>query len=631
MITQVYKRKLSAILSADVKGYSRLMGEDEVATVRTITAYRELVATLIQKHHGRVVDSPGDNILADFVSVVDAVQCAVDIQKEITDRNTELPEERKMEFRIGVNLGDVIEDGARIYGDGVNIAARVESLADASGISISGTTYDQVKNKLDLGYEYLGEQVVKNIPEPVRVYRILMHPGTAGSLVYRHRKDDPRHRRRATVIALFVLLVGVGAFAVWKFYPRESAPPLEIVSEERKVSPLSEKPSIAVLPFDNLSGDPEQEYFSDGITEDLITDLSKISGLFVIARNSVFTYKGRAVKIEEVGRELGVRYVLEGSVRKANDRVRITAQLVDATTEGHLWAERYDRDLKDIFALQDEVTHKIVAALAVKLTEGEQMRLVRKYTDNMEAYDSVLKGKEYKYRYTKDTNVQARQMYERAIELDPEFAFAYALLALTHFQEWSFGWSQDPRTLEQAFELAQRAIALDESLPLGHAILGVVYLWKKQHEQAIAELENAIALSPNDADGLAILGDLLNWDGRPEKAIGFVKKAMRLNPMYPVWYLWNLGHTHFLMGRYEEAIETLKRARDRNPNFLPAHVYLAASYSERGWQKEARAEAAEIEKLSPQTSMEGWRQRLPYKDQTVLERLLDSLRKAGLK
>jgi len=453
-----------------------------------------------------------------------------------------------------------------------------------------------------------------------------MEPEYAGKVIG-EEKPKPTQWRWASLVA--AVIVVVGALAIWNIYFRP--PPIKPASVERMAFPLPDKPSIAVLPFTNISGDPEQGYFSDGITEDLITDLSKISGLFVIARNSVFTYKGRAVKIEEVGRELGVRYVLEGSVRKANDRVRITAQLVDATTEGHLWAERYDRDLKDIFALQDEVTHKIVAALAVKLTEGEQMRLVRKYTDNMEAYDSVLKGKEYKYRYTKDANVQARQMYERAIELDPEFAFAYSLLALTHFQEWSFGWSQDPRTLEQAFELAQRAIALDESLPLGHAILGMVYLWKKQHEQAIAELENAIALSPNDADGLATLGDLLNWDGKPEKAIGLVKKAMRLNPMYPVWYLWNLGHTYFLMGRYEEAIETLKRARDRNPNFLPAHVYLAASYSEHGRQKEARAEVAEVKKLSPHTSMEAWRQRLPYKDQAVLERLVDSLRKAGLK
>ncbi|TET85022.1 MAG: tetratricopeptide repeat protein, partial [Desulfobacteraceae bacterium] len=341
--------------------------------------------------------------------------------------------------------------------------------------------------------------------------------------------------------------------------------------------------------------------------------------------------KGKAIKIAEVGQELGVRHLLEGSVRKADDRVRITAQLVDATTEGQLWAERYDRDLKDIFSLQDEVAQKIVAALAVKLTEDEEKRLVRKYTDNMEAYDSFLQGLEYKNRFTKEANIQARQMYERAIDLDPEFAAAYALLGLTHFHEWSLGWSQDPQSLEQAFELAQRAIALDDSLPKAHAILGEVYLWKKRHEQAIAELEKTIALNPNDADGIARLGNILNWTGRPGKAIGLVKKAMRLNPMYPTWYLWNLGHAYFLTGRYEEAIETLHRVLDHNPGFLPAHVYLTCSYIELGRHEEARAEAAEVMKLSPQTSTEAWRQRIPYKDQAVLERLFDSLRKAGLK
>jgi adenylate cyclase len=265
------------------------------------------------------------------------------------------------------------------------------------------------------------------------------------------------------------------------------------------------------------------------------------------------------------------------------------------------------------------------------LTEDEQKRLAHKYTDNMAAYDFVLKGKEYNNHFTKEANNQARQMYERAIELDPEFAFAYSLLSLTHFYEWSFGWSHDPRTLEQAFELAQRAIVLDESLPLGHAMLGQVYLWKKQHDQAIVELENAIALSPSDAKSLAILAGILNWNGRPEEAIGWIKKAMTLNPMYPAWYLWNLGHAHFLIGRYEEAIEPLERARDRNPNFLPVHVYLAASYSELGRQKEAQTEAAEVEKLSPQTSIDTWRQRLPYKDQAILDRLFISLQKAGLK
>lgn len=631
MTTERYGRKLTAILNADVKGYSRLMGEDEEATIRTLTAYREVMANLIQKHRGRVVDSPGDNVLAEFKSVVDAVRCAVEIQEELKARNAELPENRKMEFRIGVNLGDVIEEGERIYGDGVNIAARVEGLAEGGGISISGTVHDHIENKLALGYEFLGEHTVKNIKKPVRIYRVLMEPEAAAPGVSEEKKAGLRRWQWAALGIVAGLVVGAGALAIWNFYLRPSPPPEEVPSDKIQALELPEKPSIAVLPFTNMSDDPEQEYFSDGITEDLITDLSKISGLFVIARNSVFIYKGKAVKIAEVGRELGVRYVLEGSVRKADDRVRITAQLVDATTEGHLWAERYDRDLKDIFALQDEVAQKIVAALAVKLTEDEQKRLVRKYTDNMEAYDALLQGLEYKNNYTKEANLQARQMFERAIDLDPEFALAYALLGLTHAQEWSLGWSQDPQSLEQAFELAQRAIALDDSLPLGHYVLGEVYLWRKQHEQAIAELEKAIALSPSDADGIAGLGDILNWAGRPEEAIGLVTKAMRLNPMYPAWYLWNLGHAYFLTGRYEEAIETLKRVLDRNPYFLPPHAYLAASYSELGRHEEARAEAAEVMKLSPQTSTEAWRQRLPYRDQAVLGRLFDGLHKAGVK
>jgi adenylate cyclase len=630
MTTERYERKLTAILSADVKGYSRLMGEDEEATIHTLTTYREVMANLIQKHRGRVVDSPGDNVLAEFKSVVDAVRCAVEIQEELKARNAEVPENRRMEFRIGVNLGDVIEEGEQIYGDGVNVAARVEGLADGGGISISGSAYEQIENKLTFGYEYLGEHTVKNIKKPVRVYRVLMEPGAASG-VKREKRPGLRRWQWAALAVTAVLVAGAAAMVIWNFYFRLSPPPEKVPSDKIQALELPDKPSIAVLPFTNMSDDSEQEYFSDGITEDLITDLSKISGLFVIARNSVFIYKGKAVKIAEVGRALGVRYVLEGSVRKANGRVRITAQLADATTERHLWAERYDRDLKDIFSLQDEVAQKIVAALAVKLTEDEEKRLVRKYTDNMEAYDSFLQGLGYKNRYTKEANVQARQLYERAIDLDPEFALAYALLGLTHLHEWQLGWSQDPRSLEQAFELVQRAIALDDSLPLGHRFLGEVYLWKKQHEQSIAELEKAIALNPNDADGLAMLGSTLNWTGRPEEAIGLVKKAMRLNPMYPVWYLWNLGHAYFLTGRCEVAIETFKRVLDRNPGFLPAHVYLTVSYIELGRQEEARAEAAEVMKLSPQTSTGAWKQRLPYEDQAVLERLFDGLRKAGVK
>ncbi len=629
MTQEGFKRKLTAILSADVKGYSRLMGEDEESTVRTLTAYREVISTLIKDHKGRVVDSPGDNILAEFVSIVDALRCAWDIQQEIKSRNADLPENRRMNFRIGVNLGDVIEERDRIYGDGVNIAARIEALAEEGGICLSGTAYDQVKNKLPFRYEYDGEQTVKNIKEPVRIYSILMKPETARKVIA-DNKVRRKTWRKVALSAVIVLVVVAGGFIGWYLYHRQAAQ-IEPASSDKMAFPLPDKPSIAVLPFENLSGDPEQEYFSDGITEDIITDLSKISGLFVIARHSVFTYKGKVIKIAEVGQELGVRHVLEGSVRKANGRVRITAQLVDATTEGHLWAERYDRDLKDIFALQDEVTQKIVAALAVKLTEDEQERLVRKYTDNIEAYDLYLQGAEYQNRFTKKANVKARQMFERAIDLDPEFAAAYAALGFTHFHERTFGWSRDPQSLEHAFELAQRTLDLDDSLPWGHHLLGKVYLWKRQHEKAIAELKKAIALSPNYADQLVGLGYILNFAGRPEDAIGLVKKAMRLNPRYPVSYLWELGHGYFIRGRYEEAIETLKRVLDRKSDFMPAHAYLAASYSEIGREQEARAEVAEIERLNPQASLEALRQRLPYKDQAVIERLIDSLRKAGLK
>jgi TolB-like protein/class 3 adenylate cyclase/cytochrome c-type biogenesis protein CcmH/NrfG len=591
------ERKLTAILSADVKGYSRLMGEDEEATIRTLTAYREVMTTLIGRHRGRVVDSPGDNLLAEFASVVNAVQGAVEIQRELELRNADLPHDRRMEFRIGINLGDVIVEGERIYGDGVNIAARLEGLAEPGGICISGTVYDQVETKLALQYEYLGAQVVKNITKPVPMYRVRLAPEKAT-----HEAASPLRPRH-----------------------------LEITVGHAKTIALPDKPSIAVLPFANMSSDPEQEYFSDGITEDLITDLSKLSGLFVISRNSVFLYKGRAVKPEQVSQELGVRYVLEGSIRKADKRVRITAQLIDATTGYHVWADRYDRDLQDIFALQDEVTQKIVMALEVKLTPGEQERLGQPLTNNLEAYDCYLRGLEYQFRFTKEANVQARQMYAKAVELDPQFAAGYACLGFAYFDQWSLGWSQDPQTLEQAFTLAQQAIAVDHLLPDGHRLLGIVYVWKKQHELAIAEARRALDLNPNHADGYVALGDILNWAGRAEETVPLVEKAMRLNPQYPVWYLWDLGHAYYLTGRYKEAIATFKRVLTRSPDFMPAHAYLAAIHSESGREEDAQSEGAEFLRLSPQLSLDVLRQRLPYKDPEVLERVLTAAHKAGLK
>jgi len=627
MTQEGFKRKLTAILSADVEGYSRLMGEDEESTVRNITAYREVISILIKDHKGRVVDSPGDNILAEFVSIVDALRCAWDIQQEIKSRNTDLPENRRMSFRIGINLGDVIEEGDRIYGDGVNIASRLEGLAEQGGICISGTAYDQVKTKLAFQYEYQGQQTVKNIKEPVRVYQVIMGAFDETYALARAKKPKPKRWLWLAAAAVVVLFVGI----ILTLFLSESKPQKKAATAEKVADSSLGKPSIAVLPFDNLSDDPKQEYFTDGMTDELITNLSKISGLSVISRNSSFTYKGKSVKLQQVASELNVRYVLEGSVQRAGDRVRIRAQLIDGATDHHLWAESYDAVMKNIFDLQDEITKKIAAALAVKLTQDEKKRVARKYTENMEAYDFFLQGLEYQNRYTKEAYAQALQMYESAIELDPEFALAYALLGLIHLHEWAYGWSQDPKSLEQAFELAQRAITLDDSLPVGHQVLGEIYLWEKQYEQAIAELEKTTTLDPNYANGYAALGGILNWAGRPEEAIGLVKKAMRLNPRYRSWYLWELGHAYFLTGHHKEAIETFKGVIDRNPDHLPAHAYLAASYSELGREEEARAEAAEFARLSPQTSSEAWRQRLPYKDQAVLERLFDSLRKAGLK
>jgi TolB-like protein/Tfp pilus assembly protein PilF len=391
-----------------------------------------------------------------------------------------------------------------------------------------------------------------------------------------------------------------------------------------------DKPSIAVLPFVNLSGDPEQEYFSDGITEDLITDLSKLSGLFVISRNSVFLYKGKAVKPEHVGQELGVRCMLEGSVRKAGNRVRITAQLIDTTTGYHLWAERYDRELQDIFAVQDEVTQQIVAALKVKLTEGEQQRFGRPLTNNMEAYDYYLRGLEFHAQRTQEANLQARQMFERAIALDSQFAAAYACLGRAYLAGVVFRWSEDPQALEQVFTLGQKAVALDDSQPIAHATLAYGYLGKRQHVQALAAAEKAVALDPNSADTYLTLGDILNFSGRPAEAVSMVEKAMRLNPQYPASYVFSLGQAYYLTGRYEDAVATFKRVLARNPDHFNAHAFLAASYSELGQEENARAEVAEVLRISPTYSLGTTKERMPYKDPAAWEQFLDALRKAGL-
>jgi len=588
MSTEGFKRKLSAILSADVAGYSRLMGEDDDATVRTLTGHREMMSTLINQHQGRVVDSPGDNLLADFESVLQGVNCAVEIQRELAERNAELPEDRKMEYRIGVNLGDVIEEGDRIYGDGVNIAARLESLAEPRGICISGFVYHQVKNRLKLEYEFMGEQTVKNIKEPVPVYRVLSFPGAAAHRVIKAKKA-------------------------------------------RIMSPLSDKPSIAVLPFVNMSGDPEQEYFSDGITEDLITDISKISGLFVIARNSTFTYKGQSVDVRQIANDLGVRYVLEGSVRKAAEKVRINAQLVDSSTGSHLWAERYDGSLEDIFALQDEITGQIISGLEVNLTAAERKRTGHKFTSNVDAYDLFLRGRTEFYRFTETDNAEAKRNFERAIELDPNFAAAYAYLSIAYMCDWQYLWPGHGDDLDQALELAQKAVALDDALGMVHTRLGWIHLFRGEHDKAIACLERGVALDPNDAEVYAYFAEALNYSGDPEKSIALTEKAMRFDPLLPPNCAFHLGHSYYLLRRYDDAEMMIRSAIDRAPALPVAHLFLAVVYSEIDRVHEAAAEIETVLKLVPGYTLAVINQMFPYRSAEVKNRFLEGLRKAGIK
>jgi adenylate cyclase len=622
------KRKLSAILSADVKGYSRLMGEDELGTVRTLEAYREIIAEIIRNYRGRVVDSPGDNLLAEFASVVDAVESAVEIQKDLKVKNAELPENRRMEFRIGINLGDVVEEGERIYGDGVNIAARIEGLAEGGGICISRTAFGQVKNKLNLGYEYLGAQSVKNIAEPVQVYRVLTEREAVGKVIG-EEKLKPKQWRWAAIGGVVVLILVAGALAIWNFYLR---PAFEPASPERMAFPLPAEPSIAVLPFVNMTEDPKQEYFSDGITEEIITALSKTPKLFVIARNSTFTYKGKAVKVQRVAEELGVKYVLEGSVRKSRNRVRITAQLIDALSGHHLWAERYDREPKDFFVLQDEITLRILNSLQVKLTEGERARVYGKGTDNLEAYIKVLQGRKYYWRLDKEGNFLAKKLFEEAIALDPKYPAPYWLLGMTYIMDVWWGWgkpSEDPLT--RVMELAQKAINLDPSDSNAYGLLGAAHRMKMQHDKAIAECERAVTLDPNSADAHVWLGTMYSFADRAEEAIVLLEKAIRLNPFAHTWYFTRLGTAYRLAGRYNEAISTFQKALRLSPDSMVTHIGLTVTYSQLGRDEEARAHAAEVLKISPEFSLDRLAKTLAFRNQAENERVINALRKAGLK
>jgi len=629
MNTHDFKRKLTTVFSADVVGYSRLMGEDEAETVRTLEAYKQVMFSLIKQHRGRVIDSPGDNILAEFASVVDAVQCGVAAQKELQARNAGLPESRRMEFRIGINLGDVIEEGDRIYGDGVNIAARLEALAEPGGICISKTAFDHIEAKLPLGYHFLGEQTVKNIAKPVGAYKVLMEPRVTVGEEREEAGVIPFWRRKAGIAGAIAVLVVIIGVVVWNVYLRP--PPIEPASVEKMAYPLPEKPSIAVLPFENLSGDPQQEYISDGISEAIINALSNVPRMFVIARNSSFTYRGKPVKVQQVAEELGVRYVLEGSVQRSGEKMRVTAQLIDAIKGHHLWSERYDVDMDDLLALQDKIALNILVETQVKLTEGEQARLVKKETNNLKAYEKYLEASTYYYRTNREDMFKARQLYEEAIKLDPNFSGAYRGIAATHFWDAARKWSQDPdKSWHLATEYAQKALAMDENN------WGNLLFWSRivdgngEHEKAIEICRHVLELNPNSAIAyFALAGTLFNA-GRYGEAIPLHEKALRLNPFPPAMYYRNSALYYWFAGRYEDGIAASKKALRINPNDITTFRNLAAIHAVLGNDKEARGAAAEVLRLDPSFTIEREFRTIGWKDREGMERFKDALRKAGL-
>ena len=568
------QRRLAALLSADVHGYSRLMQQDEEDTVRTLTISRKTITTMIRDHRGRVVDSPGDNVLAEFPSVVDAVRCAAAIQAELEATNAQRTENRRMRFRIGVNVGDVIADGERIYGDGVNIAARIEGLATPGGVCVSASAHDQVKGKLPIAFESMGEQSVKNIAEPIHVYRVVAPAVSGGS---------------------------------------PATAPLSRV--------LPAQPSIVVLPFTNMSGDPEQQYFADGITEDLITALANVYGLFVIARHSAFSYKGRAVPVQQVGREQGVHYVLMGSVRRAVDRVRITVQLVDASTSGHLWAERYDRELRDIFGVQDDITRRIVTELDVTLSGGEQARLWRRSTESIEAYDAMLRGREHLRAAAAEDAILSRDSLRRAVTLDPSFAYAWVLMGWTHWLGARFGKRGAAETsLVEAAQCVATALRLDDSLADAHVLNANLLVLAGEGARAVAEAKQAVAMSPSGAEAMAGAALVLSSCGHGAEALGLMDRAMRLCPVPPPYYYGIRGQALRVLGRFEESLGEYRRALDQLPRALGFVTGAAITAGKLGRVEEAQTIVRTALRADPEWSVARWVAGAPTGDAEILRR-----------
>ena len=586
MAEERVQRRLAAIMAADVAGYSRLMGVDEEGTLSALKELRrELADPKIKEHRGRIVKTTGDGLLVEFASVVDAVRCAVEVQYEMAERNAGVPEEQRIQFRIGINLGDIIKDGRDIHGDGVNIAARLEALAEPGGICVNRVVRDQVRDKLDFAFEDAGEQRVKNIARPLRVYRI--RPGrSAGETI--------------------------GA----------AQPPLA----------LPDKPSVAVLPFTNMSGDSEQEFVSDGIAEDVITALSRYPSLFVIARNSSFTYKGRAVDVKQVGRELGVRYVLEGSVRKAGNRIRVTAQLVEAGTGNHVWADRYDRDLADIFAVQDEITEAVTIAIAPAIADAELQRAVRKPPDSLDAWAAYQRGLWHLSEANPDDNTIAQKFFRQAIDLDPTFAGGYSGLALAQLQAAAVYQKLGLLEAQSSAEaLARRAVALDGADAEARSCLGWALQARGELQGALAEIERALGMSPNLAVAHGQRGATLIFAGRPKEGLAAVQTSIRLDPRDPfsAIRLLHIACGLYFSREYEEAIEAAKQLIRSYPDFPMIYRWPAAALGQLGRTAEAKEALDKAVSLAPAAFDMYVRNRVPWFRPEDHAHLVEGLRKAG--
>jgi len=629
-----YTRKLTAILSADVVGYSRLMGGDEEFTIQTLNTYRDLMTTLIEDYRGRVVDAVGDNLLAEFKSVVDAVQCAVGIQTKLKNQNEKLAVSRHMLFRIGINVGDIIQEKGRIYGDGVNIAARIESLTEPGGVSISRGAYDHIKKKLGFGYEYIGEHAVKNISDPVRVYKVLMEPKDAGKRI--KFKANPLIKKsrlkkwllRVSVsIALILSTVFAGVY--WKYIYLPA--PADIDPDSKMEFNLPEGPSIAVLPFVNMSKDPEQEYLCDGITENLISVLAQMPTVLVIARNSTFAYKDKSIDVRQIGQELGARYVVEGSIQKSDDRFRFVVQLIDTDTGLHIWAERYDREFKDIFKLQDEITLGILKAAGIKVVTQDQYPGIADGIGDIDSFIIFSKLYEFFQNPTKGRYARALKNAKEIITKNPEYPYRYDCLASVHLIGVEFGsCKSNIICIFNAAEAIKKSFSLNANNWWAHINLGRLFSHRKEYDKAILSYKKSIELNSNFADAYFEIGRTLIYSDKPEEALEYIYKAIRLNPVFPYYYLYNLGYLYSWLGQHEKAIKILKKCLKRQPDFWWAYATLAVSYSLSGQENNAKTAVRELLNLSPDYSIEFVKKNSPFKNQDKLNLRLEALRKAGV-